>query len=121
MEIQSSSNFEWFSAEYDSFYINSEALGYAIHVTGYSGDAGDGINYTQASSTALINGMKFSTYDQNNGRCSCAGPYLGGWWYNCCMYANLNADRHFYWHPLFIDGLAPAMYLMTGRMMIALN
>ena len=44
IEIQSLDNSKWFSAEYDTFLIDSEVKGYAIHVTGYSGDAGDGLN-----------------------------------------------------------------------------
>ena len=44
IEIQATSNGDWFSAEYSSFYLDSSSNFYAIHVSGYSGDAGDGFN-----------------------------------------------------------------------------
>ena len=45
VEVQATYNnlTQWYSAEYDTFLIDNEAGGYAIHVTGYHGDAGDAI------------------------------------------------------------------------------
>ena len=40
IELQAAANGIWFSAEYSSFYVNSEAVIYAIHLSRYSGDAG---------------------------------------------------------------------------------
>ena len=71
------------SAEY-IVKVGSAAEGFALHVSGYAGDAGDAL--------AAHNGMKFSTYDvdNNGGKESCASVYGGGWWYDRCQTANLN-------------------------------
>ena len=37
-------NGSWYSVEYDTFRVESEASNYKIHVTGYSGDAYDVMN-----------------------------------------------------------------------------
>ncbi|KAJ4921138.1 hypothetical protein JOQ06_024722 [Pogonophryne albipinna] len=65
--------------------VGSEDEGYPIHVSGYTGDAGDSL-------TMSHNGMKFSTFDKDNDKSegSCAEMYGGGWWYNDCQAANLN-------------------------------
>lgn len=65
--------------------VGSEDEGYPIHVSGYTGDAGDSL-------TMAHNGMKFSTFDKDNDKSegSCAEMYGGGWWYNDCQAANLN-------------------------------
>ncbi|XP_033970213.1 fibrinogen alpha chain [Trematomus bernacchii] len=65
--------------------VGSEDEGYPIHVSGYTGDAGDAL-------TSSHNGMKFSTFDKDNDKSegSCAEMYGGGWWYNDCQAANLN-------------------------------
>ena len=66
VEVQARANNLWYSAEYDTFLIDSEAGGYAIHVTGYHGDAGDSIQYTGNQGIWYHNGMKFSTRDVDN-------------------------------------------------------
>jgi Fibrinogen beta and gamma chains, C-terminal globular domain len=86
------------------------------------GDAGDAFNYDGLQGT-LINGMKFSARDQDNDNYfySCASACGGGWWYNACMYGNLNGDlvgNYFYWHPLTDLSLSSTMSLMASRMMI---
>ena len=86
VEVQSSYNNLWYSAEYDSFLIDNEAGGYAIHVTGYHGDAGDAMQYLLGS-VFYQNGMKFSTRDFDNDLVpsgSCAIQYGVANWYNCC-------------------------------------
>lgn len=43
---------------------------------------------------AVHNGHRFSTYDNDNdmiGVMHCAEESKGGWWYNACFHANLNA------------------------------
>uniref|UniRef100_A0A3B3ZQC6 Fibrinogen C-terminal domain-containing protein n=1 Tax=Periophthalmus magnuspinnatus TaxID=409849 RepID=A0A3B3ZQC6_9GOBI len=71
------------SAEY-MIKVGTEAEGFPLHVSGYTGDAGDAL--------VTHNGMKFSTYDRDNdnGKENCATSYGGGWWYNQCQTANLN-------------------------------
>ena len=83
IELQANNNL-WYSAEYDTFQIGSEAGGYAIHVTGYHGDAGDALQYGGAG---YQNGMKFSTRDVDNDLWSgtpCAIESGAGSWYNNC-------------------------------------
>ena len=71
-------------AKYSSFHIGGSSTDYTLHVTGYSGTAGDALAYHH--------GSKFSTKDNDNDRyaSSCAVSFKGGWWYNACFYANLN-------------------------------
>ncbi|XP_040887567.1 fibrinogen alpha chain [Toxotes jaculatrix] len=74
------------SAEY-TISVGSEEEGYRLHVSGYSGDAGDALVPDPSHS-----GMKFSTFDRDNDNWaeSCAGIYGSGWWFNSCQAANLN-------------------------------
>ena len=72
-------------AKYPKFAVGSELEQYALTVTGYSGTAGDSLEYH--------NGSGFSTKDRDNdsdSSSSCAQVYKGGWWYNNCHYSNLN-------------------------------
>ncbi|XP_059140064.1 fibrinogen-like protein A [Physella acuta] len=73
-------------AKYSNFSITSEADGYRLQVSGYSGTAGDGLVYH--------NLMKFSTYDQDNDVFSvnCASVFNGAWWYKSCYNSNLNGE-----------------------------
>ncbi|KAM8712150.1 hypothetical protein ACLKA7_012643 [Drosophila subpalustris] len=74
-------------AKYDSFAIGNESNLYGLNVLGnYSGNAGDGLRYQQY--------MKFSTYDRDNDNSinNCAAQFSGAWWYNSCMYSNLNGE-----------------------------
>ena len=70
-------------AHYSSFDVSGDD--YRIHVSGYSGNAGDSLR--------IDNGMAFSTVDNDNdlwvGDCSKTRGG-GGWWYNGCSLANLN-------------------------------
>ncbi|CAL4205401.1 unnamed protein product, partial [Meganyctiphanes norvegica] len=76
-------------ARYSNFYITSAEDNYRITVTGYSGDAGDAMDYH--------NGAAFSTPERDNDDWSgnCASRYNGGgWWYKSCGYAQLNGEAH---------------------------
>ncbi|XP_035220723.1 techylectin-5A-like [Stegodyphus dumicola] len=71
-------------AIYDEFWIDDEYHKYAAHVMGYRGTAGD--------SFSGVNGVPFSTKDQDNDthEGSCAVSYKGAWWYTKCHSSNLN-------------------------------
>ncbi|KAL5518041.1 hypothetical protein EMCRGX_G003709 [Ephydatia muelleri] len=71
-------------ATYSSFGVGDSASKYTLTVSGYSGNAGDSMSYH--------NGMKFSTYDQDNDMANenCAQSYKGAWWYKYCHESNLN-------------------------------
>ncbi|XP_055949708.1 techylectin-5A-like isoform X2 [Argiope bruennichi] len=72
-------------ATYDSFYIEDEQNKYKLHISGYSGNAGDSMNYH--------NENFFSTPDHDNDRSSyynCANDRSSGWWFNFCLTSNLN-------------------------------
>ena len=58
-----------------SYRVEDEDQGYRLHISGYSGTAGDGLDYH--------NGMKFSTRDRDNDKSSrnCAQDNKGGWWF----------------------------------------
>lgn len=75
-------------AEYKHFSIEDEQEGYKLDISGYSGDAGDGME--------KHNGHKFSTKDVDNDMVvkefggSCANRFNGAWWYYKCYMSNLN-------------------------------
>uniref|UniRef100_A0A8D3DEM0 Fibrinogen C-terminal domain-containing protein n=1 Tax=Scophthalmus maximus TaxID=52904 RepID=A0A8D3DEM0_SCOMX len=74
--------------------VGSEAEGFPLHVSGYTGDAGDALTMPKSDTASYLihNGMKFSTLDKDNDTWegNCAEMYGGGWWYNNCQSANLN-------------------------------
>ena len=71
-------------ASYSTFYIDGSTTEYTLHVSGYSGTAGN--------SLGGHNLMKFSTIDNDNDKNSgnCAVTYTGAWWYKNCHSSNLN-------------------------------
>lgn len=90
-------------AEYELFSIQDESNRYALHVSGFQGDAGDSLTYHD--------GMKFSTVDHDNDLSdrNCAADNNGGWWYSGCYYSNLNGAYHVGWYShtqsTFADGI----------------
>ena len=73
-------------ASYSTFYIGDSTTDYTLHVSGYSGTAGDSLEQQH-------NLMKFTTKDNDNDQYSggnCAIYLTGAWWYNNCYYSNLN-------------------------------
>ena len=59
-----------------SYRVEDEDQGYRLHISGYSGTAGDSMAYN--------NGKKFTTRDRDNDKWSsvnCAQHYKGGWWF----------------------------------------
>ena len=74
-------------ARYSYFHVEGSSVNYKLYVSGYSGTAGDSLNYH--------NEMEFSTRDRDNdndGR-SCSIKHDGnGWWFNDCFHCNLNGQ-----------------------------
>ena len=72
-------------ASYSTFYIGGSNTNYTLHVSGYSGTAGDALT--------SHNLMKFTTKDNDNDQYSddnCAIYFTGAWWYYNCYHSNLN-------------------------------
>ncbi|XP_078659265.1 angiopoietin-related protein 2-like [Branchiostoma floridae x Branchiostoma belcheri] len=72
--------------EYSSFSLSSEASGYRLQISGYSGNVPDSLTYH--------NGQRFSTLDRDQDSIRglhCAQRYgHGGWWYLACLRSGLN-------------------------------
>ncbi|XP_045184613.2 fibroleukin-like [Mercenaria mercenaria] len=74
-------------AKYSKFMVYPEEDKYKLEVSGYSGNAGDSLEYH--------NGMAFTTFDNDNDKHSsrnCAIYGHGAWWYNACHHSNLNGQ-----------------------------
>ena len=122
LAVNNNTNKTWFSSEYDTFLMGSEAISYQINVTGYSGNAPDDPLNLPASSGKSTNGMKFTTYDNDNdlntGNCATAIFLGSGWWYNRCGGFVLNS-QYDSTRSFKICGLGcTIMYCSTARMMI---
>ena len=94
-------------AQYSSFRVGGALTKYTLTVSGYSGDAKDGMAYH--------NGMKFSTHDNDNDLYSknCALSFKGAWWYNNCHQSNLNGQYLAGQHSMtYADGIN--WYLWKG-------
>ena len=77
---------------YNFFMVGNAASKYKLQVAGYSGTAGDSI-----SGGHSLNGMAFTTHDRDNNLSSgvnCAQHWKGGWWFNNCMWSQLNGIYH---------------------------
>ena len=86
-------NSSWYWAEYSRFTVFGESSNYALHVSGYSGNAG----YDALGSN---NGAMFTTYDRDNDpwtnsryNNNCAVWLGGGFWYNRCSHCDVNTVR----------------------------
>ncbi|XP_052717720.1 fibroleukin-like [Crassostrea angulata] len=74
-------------AVYSNFSVGDEASKYQLQVNGYSGNAGDSLEYS--------NNSMFSTPDQDNdGKSSgsCATKYRTAGWFKNCFWANPNGQ-----------------------------
>ena len=79
-------------AKYSGFNVGDSRSKYTLTFSGYSGTAGDGIG-AAGYSYGNVNGMKFSTKDQDNDKWRsghCAAHWKGGWWFNACHRTFLN-------------------------------
>jgi len=113
VEVQERATELWYSAEYWTFKIGDELNDkYRLEVSGYSGDAGDSLQY---EGDYYHNGMNFTTYDQDNDlhNWNCAAGRGGGWWYNRCLWTCLTCNSGNYeWDSL------ENIYLANSRMTI---
>ena len=77
-------------AEYGEFAVGNSIDKYKLHLANYDGNsiAGDSLTGSQHN----LNGMKFTTLDQDNDLdpTNCAVRFSGGWWFEKCHNANLN-------------------------------
>ena len=91
-------------AHYSNFTVGDSASGYTVSVSGYDGTAGDCL--------AQMNGMKFSTFDNDQDRSTenCSILFKGGWWYNACHCTNPNGLYHGGSHASYADGVNWAKY-----------
>jgi len=121
VEVLLKSNNLWYSAEYWSFHIGDEAHDkYRLSVDGYSGDAGDALQYpgdyigNRKYGHYLHDGMMFSTYDKDNdlSTVGCVEGRPGAWWFNRCFWACLTCNTNHQWDTL------PGDHLVNSRMMI---
>ena len=72
-------------ASYSTFFIGSSITEYYLHVSGYSGTAGNSFKHH--------NLMRFTTKDNDNDIANgknCAQDHHGAWWYSNCQDSNLN-------------------------------
>jgi len=87
----------WYSVEYSSFSVGPETDKYRLSVSGFSGDTGDAL--TAVAPSKIVDGMQFSTVDQDNdhydGECS---ERFSAWWFNNCARSALNMDEYAMWN-----------------------
>ena len=98
-DLQARGDLTWYYAEYSSFNVSGGTSNYQLHVSGYSGNAGDAFSRQ--------NGMMFTTYDRDNDlryhyyygdNCNCAVRFGGGFWYKDCAWCPVNAPcNSFQW------------------------
>jgi len=89
-------------ARYQQFKIGSESSNYQLYVSGYSGSAGDQLNYNS--------GRPFSTKDRDHDTWqagSCAVSNKGAWWYKHCtltslntLYTKIQTHPYLYWYGI---------------------
>lgn len=77
-------------AEYRLFRVAGERLRYRLSVGGYSGTAGDALQFSKSYDH---NNRFFTTPDRDYDRYpsgNCGAYYSSGWWFDACMASNLN-------------------------------
>ena len=86
-------------AQYTTFSVGNSTTKYNLTVGGYSGTAGDSLNYH--------NGKKFTTRDNDNDdhATNCAHSWKGGWWYRQCIGVNLNGPYYKNPRPNLSNGI----------------
>ena len=76
----------WSYLHYNQFSVGSASEEYPLTVEGFTGVGTDWF------ASHPLNGMKFSTPDNDNDKSggNCAAIYKSGWWYNNCYHINMN-------------------------------
>ena len=80
-------NKTWSYLHYNQFSVGSASEEYPLTVGGFTGVG------TDLFASHPLNGMKFSTPDNDNDKHSsynCAAAYNSGWWYNSCTHIIVN-------------------------------
>jgi len=108
----------WYSAEYSSFSLSSEADFYRLSVSGYSGDAGDALA-AAVNPLRIVNGMRFTTSDQDNDQKSSGVCMNGntGWWFKFCARSTLNYWSNGIWNADTDDNIRDVVF---ARMLVKL-
>ena len=101
VDYQKEDDKSWISLHYDHFRVESANNEYQLHVSDYSGGAPFD---PFAGNGRTANGMKFSTFDNDNDMFpdpgdNCASSYNAGWWYKNCYHININRQPPIYEHP----------------------
>ncbi|KAK3535676.1 hypothetical protein QTP70_019715 [Hemibagrus guttatus] len=81
-------------AQYDHFHVANESQYYKSTIEGYSGTAGDAMQYNKKFNH---NQKNFTTPDRDNDQYpsgNCGAYYSSGWWFDACMAANLNGKYY---------------------------
>ncbi|XP_058253123.1 extracellular matrix-binding protein ebh [Hemibagrus wyckioides] len=81
-------------AQYDQFHVGNESQYYRLMIEGYSGTAGDAMQYNRKFNH---NQKNFTTPDRDNDQYpsgNCGAYYSSGWWFDACMAANLNGKYY---------------------------
>ena len=76
----------WSYLHYNQFNVGSASEEYPLAVGGFTGVG------TDKFASHPLNGMKFTTLDNDNDKWSnhCASYHKSGWWYNSCHNININ-------------------------------
>ena len=95
-------------AKYEYFNIGDEFTKYVLNLGGYSGNA--------TNSMKNQNGMKFSTYDQDNDPSSlhCAQNDVTAWWYRTCSASNINGFYTTYQQSYIGYGVCWSGFMLDG-------
>jgi len=98
--------------------VGPEADKYRLSVSGFSGDEGDAL-VAPVNANRIVNGMQFTTLDQDNDNCAChCVGGLAGWWLNKCERSVLNIDENGCWNAV-TD--ADTKDVVFSRMMVKLD
>ena len=77
----------WSYLHYNNFSVGSASEEYPLTFGGFNGIA------TDSFASHSLNGMKFTTPDNDNDKRSgsnCAASFKSGWWYNNCYHIDIN-------------------------------